>query len=387
MVGPRDASDAGLELTSSASPARAPGSTGPEEPAPVDPVRAGTPKQIATFQEFKAHTSDALAWRIVVETQAIGAAPADAAGSALGTVIAPSPGVLYSMHTVVPDRNNMPPLAVLASAFAAEHALRQLQCRGMNAFQALGISSDTARLPDEDVPGAAKAALKAISTASSQLRAATGERAAATIVPIIVVGMMREAAEWLVQRGGAVACKEARLSARAAPNPSPLRVPWSLWGGRASASAQSHGPASSAVSGGTVSVSRQSGTAGGVSSRHEPDAVLLPLLPPVAAFSPDASLRQPDIDASQAGVVCSESLVPAAAPATPRTPERSDQRVEPAAVSEPAQAALDEEDQATKLRAMGDVFQARRWQGLFLDCLSLSAASAAHRADVSGNTR
>lgn len=289
----------------------------------------------------------------------MGAAPVDAAGSAL----AASPGVLYSMHTVVPDQDKLPPAAVLASAFAAERALRQLQCRGMNAFQALGVSSDTARLPDEDVPGAAQAALKAISTASSQLRAATGERAAATIVPVVVAGMMREAAEWLVLRGGAVACKEARLSARAAPNPSPSKASWSLWGGRASAAALSRGSASSPASSAAVSVSQLSEAPEGAASRHELDAALLPRLPPVAASSPDTSLQQPDVVTSLTGVVCSESHVPAAAPATLHTPERSNPQVEPA-VSETAQVALNEEDQATRLRAMGDVLQAGRWRGL-----------------------
>lgn len=355
------ASDLGVELVAR-SPGAVEGAT--QGQLPVSPsAPAGPLKLIATFPGFTVLPDEALSWRIVLETQVQrptpGVAPSPASTAAAAAAAA-SP--FFSLHTVTPPEQDLPSPGTLAAALGAERVLRHLQSRSANAFQALGVTSDPARLPDEDVPAAAEAALRAIGVASPILRAASGERSVAAVVPVVVAGMLRECAEWLVGEGAAVGTAEARVvrrAAAAAEARSPA-TPGGWFGGifRRGATAAASTPGGSSSSGGVAG-------SPGVPATPDP---LAPVDTAASAAAASEHLLPPYLDPAGGGSD-TERLVPDPTGAAPAPPSDA------AAGGESPERGESSEDRLVRLRATADVLQVGLCLAAALVCSPLYACT------------
>lgn len=154
-------------------------------------------------------------WYVVLESYLpnIAASVAPAPGGVAGASAAGLPEPprldatpLFSLHKLAPP---VPPGPAqrdrLLAALRGERALRALQAHGANSFQALGVTSDVARLADADVTEAAMAALSGISAASPLLRrgVSADERTAGLSLGALGILLLREGVEAVAARSPA----------------------------------------------------------------------------------------------------------------------------------------------------------------------------------------
>jgi hypothetical protein len=164
-----DTAAASVRARESDSPSQAAATSSPSSQKPAAPVQ-----RLAVFSGITVRCTDRPTWHIVLESTNPGSGTASLPYFSLHTIVPPVSEVSeptpssppsgsppLATASAQPERRTLrlPPVEVIAAALQAEGQLRVLQSLNLNAFQALGVTSDESRLRDDSVPAAAQVSI------------------------------------------------------------------------------------------------------------------------------------------------------------------------------------------------------------------------------------